>query len=219
MEQSQLLSVQVGSPKTLDYMGAPDSQERVWTTSFFKEPVEGRVWVGATNVVGDQQANTKSHGGPDKAVCVYPIEHYAYWQSELSLLELPFGAFAENFTTRGQLEEQVRIGDVFQCGEAIVQVSQPRPPCWKLSRRWRVHDFAVRMEQAGLTGWYLRVLQEGYTEAGAQIELLERPHPEWPVAVANDIFFRRRDDAGAAQALAACPALSLNWRENLAKRK
>lgn len=218
MNEVELISIQVGLPKTLGRAGAAEPMDGAWTTGIFKEPVRGPVWLGRVNLAGDGQADLKNHGGPDKAVNVYPVEHYPYWERELGVPELPRAAFGENFTTAGWLEGDVCIGDVVQVGEAVAQLSQPRQPCWKLARRWRVKDLALRVQQTGRTGWYLRVLQEGRVEAGTQLRLLERPYPEWTVAAANEVMHHRRQDVEAARALAACPALSASWRTSLARR-
>lgn len=217
MSEAKLLSVQVGKARRLGDKDAADYFDQEWRSAIYKEPLAGPVWVTATNVTGDQQANRQVHGGPDKAVNVYPSEHLAHWQTALHL-EMSPGAFGENFTTAGLNETEVCIGDIFRVGEALVQVSQPRQPCAKLARRWRMKDFAVHVIEADKTGWYLRVLREGTVAAGQSIELLERPHPAWTIAAANAVMYRGKKDAAAMQALANCPALSAAWREDLQKR-
>jgi MOSC domain-containing protein YiiM len=131
---------------------------------------------------------------------------------------MTYGAFAENFTTQGLSETEVCIGDTFACGEAVVQVSQPRPPCWRLSRWWGIKDFAARMEQTGRTGWYLRVLQEGIVETGEQVELVERKFPEWTVIVAHELMYDPEADVKRIKALMACALLSESWRDALSKK-
>lgn len=220
MPTPKLLSIQVGLPTTI---GDPDEPTaRFWTTGFFKSPVTTPVRLNRTNLAGDGQADLRNHGGPDKAVNVYPSEHYSWWEaelaSELDKEPLPPAAFGENFTTAGLLEGDVCIGDVFEVGEARVQVSQPRQPCWKLARCREIRGLALRVQQTGRTGWYFRVLQEGEVEAGCPLILVDRPHGEWTVAAANAVMHERLTDFEAARALAACPALSTSWRENLARR-
>jgi MOSC domain-containing protein YiiM len=134
------------------------------------------------------------------------------------MADVPPGGFGENFTTAGLLETDVCVGDVFQIGQAVVQVSQPRQPCWKLARRWRIRDLALRVQQTGRTGWYLRVLQEGTIVAGLPLTLVDRPYPEWTVAACYAVLHHRREDVGAARALAACSALSVSWRDSLRRR-
>jgi MOSC domain-containing protein YiiM len=167
---------------------------------------------------GDGQADLVNHGGPEKAVNVYPIEHYHYWKQTLGLTNLSSGAFGENFTTNGITESDVCIGDVFEIGDALVQISQPRQPCWKLARRWRVRELAVRVQETGRTGWYFRVLKEGIVEKGMQLALTDRPCPEWTVALANDVMHHRMSDMDAARSLMGCRFLAVRWRETLAKR-
>ncbi|MGH2369464.1 MAG: MOSC domain-containing protein, partial [Chloroflexota bacterium] len=162
----RLLSIQVGQPQTLGAEGARNPMDRRWTSGIFKQPVAGPVRLGWTNLELDAQADLSVHGGPDKAVCVYAADHYAYWRTNLRRADLPYGAFGENFTVAGMDETEVCIGDVFAVGQAQVQVSQPRQPCWKLARRWRVRDLAARVERMGYTGWYFRVLAEGIVAAG-----------------------------------------------------
>lgn len=214
----RLLTLQVGLPKDLGVEGAPDPMDRPWSTGSFKAPITGPLWLGTTNLAGDGQADPKHHGGPDKAVCAYPAAHYPAWRAELALPDFPFGAFGENFTLKGITEETVCVGDTYGVGEARVQVSQPRQPCWKLSRRWRVKDLALRVQATGRTGWYFRVVAEGNVAPGSPLILLERPFPEWTIARANRVMHESRHDRAAAATLAACRLLSANWRETLAQR-
>ncbi|MBM4128137.1 MAG: MOSC domain-containing protein [Nitrospira sp.] len=216
--EGRLLSVQIGMPQTLGQADASHPMDQPWTTGFFKLPVADPVRLGLTNLDGDGQADLKNHGGPEKAVNVYPVEHYPYWQQILGAAELSFGSFGENFTTEGLLETEVCVGDLFEIGSAVVQVSQPRQPCWKLARRWRKKDLALKVQESGRTGWYFRVLREGTIQAGSRLILVERPCPEWTVAAANNIMHHRIDDLQAAQDLAECQALAVRWRETLNKR-
>ena len=145
------------SHKTLNGTTETKSNEEPWTTGIFKTTVCGPVWLGKLNLAGDAQADLSVHGGIHKAVNVYPSEHYSYWRQDIHLPDMPYGAFGENFTTYGLLEDEVCIGDMFGIGDAVVQVSQPRQPCWKLERRWGIKDFVIRIKETGRIGWYLRV--------------------------------------------------------------
>jgi len=215
-----LISIQIGLPQVLVSKELIGPDVTTWTSAFFKQPVVGPVWIGKTNVDGDAQGSPKTHGGPEKAVCAYPVEHYSYWQNQLDLKELMYGAFGENFTLEGQLEDSCCIGDSVRFGEAVLQISQPRPPCWRLARWWQRKDFAARMEETGRTGWYCRVLKEGYAEAGTAIELLERPYPEWTVSLANHLVYGSGASLEQMGAMASsCGLLSESWRESLLKRK
>ncbi|KXK25383.1 MAG: hypothetical protein UZ01_03423 [Candidatus Brocadia sinica] len=219
MKEARILSIQVGLPKTLSGTGTTGSDKKSWTTGIFKTAVCGSVWLDKLNLAGDAQADLSVHGGSHKAVNVYPSEHYPQWKQEFQIQDMPYGAFGENFTTCDLLEDEVCIGDVFQAGGAIVQVSQPRQPCWKIEKRWGAKDLAMRIKQTGKTGWYFRVLQEGSVEAGNTLILRERPFPQWTVAAAYVIMRNRRTDVTAAQALAQCPALSPRWQQNLIFQK
>lgn len=219
MRQVRLLSIQVGLPEVLSSPPTTGPDDTSWCSAFGKRPVAGRVWVGGTNVVGDRQASSKTHGGPEKAVCVYPWEHYCYWERELNLTELTYGAFAENFTLVGQQEDQSCIGDSFRFGDAVIQITQPRPPCWRLARWWQRKEFAALMEATGKTGWYCRVLLDGYVEAGTTIQLLDRPYPEWTVSTANRLLYSDEGCVDKMWALSSCTLLSESWRESLLKKR
>jgi MOSC domain-containing protein YiiM len=214
----KLLSLQIGTPKTYGDQDATDYYEKAWRTAIFREPVIGPLWLSQAGLAGDKVANRRFHGGADKAVNVYSSEHYAQWRAELNLPEMTGGGFGENFTTEGWFESEICIGDSFEIGSAIVQVSQPRQPCGTLARRWRVKDLPARVIHANKTGWYLRVLQEGEVHAGLAFTLLARPHPEWTIAAANEVMYVRKKDAEATRALAECPLLAEVWREELLER-
>ncbi len=218
MNAPLVISIQTGLPRHLGTEGASDPMERPWHTAAFKEPVEGPVWLGSTNLTGDGQADLRVHGGPDQAVLAYPAGHYPAWRRELGMPDLPYGSFAENFTVSDLTEEQVSIGDVYSVGETRVQVSSPRQPCWKNSRRWRIKDLSLRMQNNGRLGWYFRVINEGYVEKGLPLHLLERPYPQWTIAYASEIMHRRREDLELTARLAACPALGASWRDRLSAR-
>jgi MOSC domain-containing protein YiiM len=214
MTDPMLASIQVSVPRSFGREGAADPMDRPWTTSFFKEPVHGPVLLRRKNLEGDGQADLVHHGGPDKAVLAYSAEHYPAWRQAMNNPSLPFGAFGENLT-----EAEVCIGDTWQVGgEAVVQVSQPRQPCWKLARRWRIKSLALDVQRTGRTGWYFRVLTEGIVAAGMRLVLQERPFPDWPVERANRVMHTERSVTAAAWELAALPLLSDNWRTTLTRR-
>jgi MOSC domain-containing protein YiiM len=213
-----LTSLQIGQPQTLGQADAPDPMDRPWTTGFFKPSVVGPVWLNSTHLEGDGQADLKNHGGVDKAVLAYSAEHYTFWKTHLNLPDLHPGAFGENFTILGQTETEVCVGDIYTIGEAIVQVSQPRQPCWKLARRWRIEDLPQQVLANGRTGWYFRVLQEGHISPGQIVELRERPYPEWSIARAHQVMHHHLNDKVAARALADCALLSETWRDKLRQR-
>jgi MOSC domain-containing protein YiiM len=213
-----LYSVQVGMPKSLGFEDAVDTHDKPWTTGFFKSPIEGPRFVGKTNIVGDGQADLENHGGIDKAVLAYSADHYPKWRDELRLPEMPCGAFGENLTIAGLSEESVCIGDIFRIGPVTFEVSQPRQPCWKLARRWRMHELLGMVVRNGRSGWYFRVVEEGWIEARMPVVLIERPNPAWSVAFANQILHHRRTDLLLALELANVPGLANSWVVELRER-
>lgn len=215
MNSATLLSLQVSDVTEIPAGGSDVWWDKSWTTGFYKRPVTGRVWLGYQGLRGDQQADRKHHGGADKALCVYAVEHYPQWRESLALPEMPSGAFGENFTMQGLLESGVCIGDIFQIGTARVQVSQPRQPCWKLARRWRIKDLTAQVEQSGRTGFYFRVLKHGWVSAGESFELVERSFPRLTIAHANEVMHLRKEDFAAATELAMCSLLSASWKDSL----
>jgi MOSC domain-containing protein YiiM len=208
----RIVSVTVGMPREHGTEGAADPMERAWETGFFKEPVEGPVRVRTLNLDGDGQADLRVHGGPDKAVLLYAASHYPAWKAELGFA-LPFGAFGENLSVEGMTEADVCIGDVIQVGTARLEVSQPRGPCWKIARRWKIRDLSARVQHTGRTGWYARVLSEGVLQAGDDVVLAARPYPQWPVALATELLRPGNGREAEAAALADCPALAGAWRD------
>lgn len=211
-------SIQVGLPASEHADSTHDPLAEPWTTAMFKRPIAGPIWLGRNNLAGDGQADLVHHGGIDKAVCAYPSEHWLYWHGILPPHHLTGGAFGENFTLEGLTEADVCIGDVFSAGSAVMQISQPRQPCWKLARRWQIKELAVQIERTGFTGWYFRVIQEGTLEPGAQLKLRERPYPEWTIATANRIMHHERNNRTAAEHLSLCPLLSASWQHTLKQR-
>ena len=216
-----VIAVFVGQPRTLD----PDDP---WTTSYFKSRVYGPVRLDEEGLAGNQQSDLRLHGGPDKAVCIYPAAHIEAWRSELtaSLMsdviagEWAVGAFAENFSLAHQTEQTACIGDTYRVGTALVQITQPRGPCWKIGRRWNQPDLPTRVRESGRTGWYLRVLQAGEVREGQPLDLVERPFHQWTIARVNQLTYIPEDalDAEARVALAACPVLAPAWRTRLLQK-
>jgi len=215
MSDARVLSIQCGAAAAVPAGDSGEWWDHAWTTGFFKQPVSGRVWLGYEGLHGDQQSDRRYHGGVDKAVCVYASEHFFPWRDCPGLAAMGPGGFGENFTTQGLLEDGACIGDVFEIGEARLQVSQPRQPCWKLARRWRVKSLTAQVERNGRTGFYFRVLRHGWVEAGMGLRLVERPHPAFSIAHANRVMHPAPDDREAARELAECPALSGSWKDAL----
>jgi len=207
----QLVSLNVGLPCEVGYEG------RVVSTGIFKQPVAGPILLRQMNLDGDRQADLRVHGGADKAAYLYPFEHYAFWAAETRRDVFVHGQFGENFTTTGLLEDDVSIGDVLQIGEARVQVSQPRSPCFKLGIRMGDDEFPARFAAANRTGFYLRVLEEGMVQAGDAIRRLERAADSMSV---REVFHLRhvggtREEYARAARL---PGLAASWRAAFEKR-
>jgi MOSC domain-containing protein YiiM len=191
------------------------------TTAIFKEPASGRVAVRRLNLEGDGQADLAVHGGTDKAVYVYPAEHYANWRRELPDVELPWGMFGENLSVEGLREDDVHVGDRLRVGSAEVVVTQPRLPCYKLGVRFGRDDIVRRFLASGRTGFYLAVAREGDVGAGDPVEILARD--PWGLTVGDVTRLYVRDKRNVAQLRRAVevPALPEGWRsqfrEQLAK--
>ncbi|MFL6200082.1 MAG: MOSC domain-containing protein [Thermoanaerobaculia bacterium] len=207
----KLLSIQVGLPREVSW------QRRTVSTGIFKEPVDGPVMLRTLNLDGDRQADLTVHGGTHKAVYVYPSEHYGPWSAELPEVELPWGAFGENFTTAGLLEDRVHLGDRFRIGEAEVVVTQPRMPCFKLGIKFGDPAMVQRFLESRRSGFYLAVLREGLVEAGDSFEPLGEDPNRVTVDDVYRMFLGERDDAALARALKV-EALPEGWKVHLLRQ-
>jgi len=209
----KLLSINVGLPREIQWKG------RIVRTSIFKKPVTGRVGVTKLNVNGDQQSDLTVHGGVDKAVYVYPSEHYEFWRKELPGVDLSWGMFGENFTTEGSLDDQtVFIGDRFRVGSAEFVVTQPRMPCFKLGIRFGNPDIIKRFLHSGRAGFYLRVLQEGEIGTGDSIELLARDERGITVAEIVNLYSTDAANQDVLRRASELSTLPESWRNYFSKR-
>ena len=204
----KLISVNVARPRLVSYNGNPVS------TGIFKEPVSGRVILRTLNLDGDRQADLSVHGGPTKAVYVYPSEHYEFWRQELPEMTLPWGMFGENFTTEGLFETEVNIGDKFQVGSALLMVTEPRMPCYKLGIKFGRSDIIRRFLVSERTGFYLAVLQEGEVGVGDQIEMVERGKEAVRVNDVTRLFSRDKHNAALLRRAIETEALPESWKEH-----
>lgn len=179
-----------------------------------KRLVEGPIKLAEKGFYGDEQADPRHHGGPDKAVHHYAADHYTYWREQLgSNPRFQPGGFGENISAFGLTEQRVCIGDVFTLGDALVQISQGRQPCWKLNAHTGIPDLSHRFMSTALTGWYYRVITPGTVAIGDELKLLKRPNPGWTVKKVTEARFNPRRDNALARDLATLPYLSLGWRE------
>jgi MOSC domain-containing protein YiiM len=211
----KLVSVRLGLPQTYGDPSSSLAMEKEWTTGFYKVPTDETVNVTQLGIEGDGVADLKHHGGIDKAVLAYSDDRYSYWREKLQPKEIGAGGFGENLTISGWDESSVCIGDQFVIGTVILEVSQPREPCWKLGRRWEEKMLPKYVAQCGYTGWYFRVARTGQLKNGDQVSLVHRPNMSWTVQRANDVLYGRIVDATVAAELYLLPELSASWKKSL----
>ncbi|MFC3885189.1 MOSC domain-containing protein [Bacillus songklensis] len=207
----KVASINVGKPQEVLF------QRKSIETGIYKQPIDGRVFVSSLNIEGDGQADLAVHGGADKAVCLYSMDHYAYWE-ELLNRKLDYGAFGENLTISGVTEEDIMIGDIYRMGEVVFQVSLPRQPCFKISVKWNEPSLPMLVQETGFSGFYFRVLQEGYIETGQPLQLVERHPSHISVAFANTIKYKDKQNKEALQKLIQLAPLAAEWKSSFRKR-
>lgn len=208
----KLVAISVGRPKEVQWHG------RTVRTSIFKTPVSGRVHVARFNVDGDEQTDLSVHGGAEKAVYAYPAEHYDFWGHELPDAELPWGAFGENFTTEGLIEDEVCIGDRYRVGSVELVVTQPRMPCYKLAIRFGRPDLVKRFLQSRRSGFYLAVEREGEVSPGDSIERFARDERQLTVADVVALYAADSANQPLLQSASDHPSLPASWRDYFRKR-
>lgn len=196
-------------------MPAGPGARAAWTSSFVREEVP-ELELEREGPRGNVQVDAINHGGVDKAVLAYAAAHYPRWRVELGRDDLGWGAWGENLVVEDLDEETVCIGDRYRIGDAAVEVSQPRQPCWKLGARWAMPELARRTIETARTGWYLRVVEPGLVRAGDPVVLVARIHPDWSVARATGVFFEGAPEE--RRRLAGIPVLAAAWRSSLSAR-
>jgi MOSC domain-containing protein YiiM len=212
MAPMRVVSVNVGRPRVVTWKGTQVS------TAIFKDPVEGPVNVKKLNLAGDRQSDLSVHGGPYKAVYGYPAEHYPYWHKELPQAQLPWGAFGENLTTEGLSEDTLHIGDRLRIGSALLVVTQPRVPCYKITIRFDRDDMIKRFIASHTSGYYFEVLEEGELAAGAPIEIVDRDPNAVKVSDINRLYYGESHDDELLERVLNVDALPESWREHLGRR-
>ena len=211
----KLVSLNCGLPREVVWHG------RSVTTSIYKEPVPGRIALRTLNLDDDRQSDLTVHGGKDKAVYCYPLEHYEYWKVELPGHALPMGAFGENFTTEGLTEDFVHIGDRLSVGSAEVVVSQPRLPCYKLGIRFKSDDMVRRFLAGRQTGFYLAVKREGEVGSGDEVTVLDHDPNSISVSEINRLYISKEyneEDLRLVRKALALEALPESWKEFLEEK-
>jgi MOSC domain-containing protein YiiM len=207
----RIISINVALPRDVSWKG------RIVNTGIFKEPVHGPVQMRQLNLDGDRQADLSVHGGPDKAVYAYPGEYYPYWRDELDRPDLTWGMFGENFSVEGMRESEINIGDTFRIGAAVVQVSQPRMPCFKLGIKFGRDDVLKLFLNSLRSGFYFRVLEEGKVDAGDPIEPLSRDRHNVTVADITRLYSVDKHNNELKRRALEVEALPESWRDYFLK--
>lgn len=211
-KSGSIVSLQVGSIQKVDSKESGEWWDKEWSTGLFKATRPESCWLDYQGFKGDEQADKSVHGGVDKAICVYPSEHYTHWKNVLNQ-ELPFGAFGENLTIGGLLERELCIGDQFALGDAVVEVSQPRSPCWKIARRWKHKTLAKEVQDTGKTGFYFRVLRHGKVKATDTLELQHSGEQRWTIDACNKLAYEQGKTTDYLELSTYAP-LSGSWKDN-----
>lgn len=208
----QVISVNVGLPREVIWKGMTVH------TGIFKDPVDGSVTIRELNLAGDQQADLTVHGGAEKAVYAYPSEHYEYWRRKLPEVPFSWGKFGENLTTEGLAEDSLCIGDRLRVGSAILMVTQPRMPCYKLALRFERDDMIKHFLTSQRSGFYFSVVEEGEAQAGSKVEIMSRdPHRVAVVDIVR-LYLRQAHDPELLHRAMNVSALPQNWKTELAAR-
>ncbi|MCD8916019.1 MOSC domain-containing protein [Staphylococcus simulans] len=204
-----------GGVETVGHAYAVNKLEQQWMTAAFKKPMKNPVFLTHTGLEGDDVGDKKHHGGPEKALFAYSVIHYEKWTEEYPDTTFSVGTNGENVSVSDMDETTVCIGDIYRVGEALVQVSQPRRPCWKPGRRVGWIEFGRRIQETGRTGWYFRVLEEGRIQQGDTFELMERPCPKWSIAEMNDVLYHHTDNVPLMRRLMECEYTPESWQHEL----
>jgi MOSC domain-containing protein YiiM len=209
----KVISINVSLPRSVSVHG------KLVETGFFKTPVFGPVRVGKVNLQGDGQADLSVHGGPDKAVYLYPSENTLYWKQTLERNDLGPGSFGENLTAEGLSEDAVAIGDKFEIGTAHFVVTQPRLPCFKLALALETPSLPKTFLESGRTGFYLRVLREGTIEAGDTIvPLASDETARVTIAEFVQLYRVKRASRDQIRRLLSLAALPVEWKNRLSPK-
>jgi MOSC domain-containing protein YiiM len=208
----KIISVNVGLPREVVWKGMTVQ------TGIFKDPVDKPVTISKLNLAGDHQADLTVHGGAEKAVYAYPAEHYEYWRKNLPDVPFSWGKFGENLTTVGLWEDKLCIGDLVRVGSAVLRVTQPRMPCYKLQLRFNRGDMIKRFLVSGRSGFYFSVVNPGDVGAGSKAEILHRDPHSVTVADIVSLYLDQRRDPQLLQRALNVTSLPENWKIQLVLR-
>lgn len=214
---SRIETLFVGGVETVGHPHAVNKLDQQWMTAAYKKAMPIPVFLTKSGLEGDDVGDKKHHGGPEKALFAYSVIHYDKWAEEYPDAEFKAGTNGENVSVTDMDETTVCIGDIYRVGEALVQVSQPRRPCWKPGRRVKWIDFGQRIQDTGRTGWYFRVPEEGRIQQGDVFELVERPCETWTIAKMNDVLYHHTDHPQLMRQLMDNDYTPPSWKEELSQ--
>lgn len=213
-----LKALLIGKVKEYGSKNATDSLNKTWKTAMFKVAQDSEVFADEFGFLGDSVEDLKNHGGIEKAIFANSYQNYEKWQNFLGFKNIPFGAMGENLTIDGLDENSVFIGDIHQIGSLVLQVSQPRKPCFKLSKRWLNKNMATEIFKTGTTGWYYRVLQSGSCKVGDEIKIVQKDSVGMSVMQLNRLFYAPNENLNLIKKLNELKNLAGNWQDDIQRR-
>jgi MOSC domain-containing protein YiiM len=209
---TKILSVNVGLPAQVILSGKGKTR-----TAIHKKPIEGKVYLDSMGLAGDGVADSVRHGGWDQAICAYSSDHFSFWAKEVPKEFVP-GSFGENFTFEGLTEKDISIGDIIQVGEAELQCSQPRQPCYKLVKLMNYPPMTKRIQATGFSGFYLRVIKNGYVESGSEPKFIRKDPAGFTIDMVNTLMYLDKNNFEKIRELVQVDTLSSEWRGLFLKR-
>jgi len=213
---TRVISLQIGKVQAHGNKNSKKFLDKYWESASFKEVVDEKVWANKLSLVGDEVADTVHHGGIDKAIFANSYKNYNRWANFLNLKDITFGALAENLTLSGLHESNVCLGDIHRVGSALLQVSQPRKPCWKISKKWNNTTFTKEIYTSGLTGWYYRVLEEGYIQTGDTVTIESQEEIKISILDANNAF--SKTDKNTLESILNIPSIAPSYKNSIQKK-
>jgi len=216
--KNSVISVQAGKVKAYGDKNKSEFLQKYWESAFFKEALNSKVFVSKHGLSGDEIADKVHHGGVEKAVFANSYENYKDWAEFLQIDKLPFGALGENLTISGLHESSVFLGDIHKIGSTLLQVSQPRKPCFKIAKRWNNKKFTNEIYTTGLTGWYYRVLEEGEIIAGDEVSIEISDKSKISILQANIAFANPQQYKNILEKILKIDSIAPSYRTSIEKR-